>query len=85
MALSCRTTRPGSPVNGAREAGRQPRASVGRRPGWTGRSGCGPGRAEIGQFGLQALDLEPQHPPAGKDQGHHAGGASSRRTPPPAG
>ena len=54
-------TAPGSPVNGARRCGRQPRASVasrvhrtlGRRPGWP----------EIGKLGLQALDLEPSTPP----------------------
>ena len=39
-----------------------------------GRAAFGdPGRAEIGQFGLQALDLEPQRRAAGERQGHDAG------------
>src|SRR6266446_10182155 len=40
-----------------------------------GRTAFGdPGRAEIGQFGLKALDLEPERGSAGERQRHHAGG-----------
>src|SRR6185369_14262962 len=43
-----------------------------------GRTAFGdPGRAEIGQFGLKALDLQPERGPAGERQGHHAGGLIS--------
>src|SRR5262249_24524956 len=46
-----------------------PQAGVIRVAGACGR---GPGRAEIGQFAFQTLDLEPQRPAAGEEQGHHA-------------
>src|SRR4051812_14166930 len=38
--------------------------TLGRRPGWP----------EIGELRLQALDLEPEHSPAGEYEGHHPGG-----------
>ena len=38
--------------------------TLGRRPGWP----------EIGKLRLQALDLEPEHSPAGEYEGHHPGG-----------
>src|SRR3954468_24958189 len=38
--------------------------ALGRRPGWP----------EIGKLRLQALDLEPEHSPAGEYECHHPGG-----------
>ena len=36
-------------------------------------AGGGPGGTQVGQFGLQALDLQPQRRPAGESKRDHAG------------
>ena len=41
--------------------------------GMAGADGGRPGRAKIGQFRLQAFDLEPQGRSAGKAQNYHPG------------
>ena len=79
-----RAVRPGSapvsPVNGPRRMARQPcldasRLSPSRTTSvWAGQHSVPQAGPEIGQFGLQAFDLEPKRRAAREDQGDDAGG-----------